>query len=76
MGNLELFCANFLAMPTKRVKLIGQPVSKNWSLGPKGSSNIVNLLKKMPWPCVCFFCVFFQILMNLFSCCRMATVAQ
>ena len=39
MRDLELFCANFLAMPTKRVKLIGQPVSKNWSLGPKGASN-------------------------------------
>ena len=43
MENLELFCANFIAMPTKRVKLIGQPVSKNWSLGPKGASNIVIL---------------------------------
>ena len=43
MENLELFYANILAMPTKRVKLIGQPVSKNWSLGPKGASNIVIL---------------------------------
>ena len=43
MGDLQLICGNnnSLAMPTKRVKLVGQPVSKNWSLGPKGSSNIV-----------------------------------
>ena len=39
MENFELFCVNSLAMPTKRVKLIGQPVSKTWSLGPKGASN-------------------------------------
>ena len=30
-----LFSYN-IAMPTKRVSLIGQPVSKNLSLGPKG----------------------------------------
>ena len=40
LGIFSYFVAmNSLAMPTKRVKLVGQPVSKNWSLGPKGSLN-------------------------------------
>ena len=32
---LNLF-VSFLAPPTKRVKLIGQPVSKKWSMGVPG----------------------------------------
>ena len=44
MGDLEPFYANILAMPTKQVKLIGQPVSKNWTLGPKGASNNIIIL--------------------------------
>ena len=44
MEDLEPFYANILAMPTKRVKLIGQPVSKNWTLGPKGASNNIVIL--------------------------------
>ena len=38
----------YQAPPTERVKLIGQPVSKNWKFGPDDVSELVFLLSDSP----------------------------
>ena len=36
------------ATPTQRVKLIGQPVSKNWTFGPSDIDELIFLLSDSP----------------------------
>ena len=53
----SLFPASLLysvATPTQRVKLIGQPVSKNWTFGPSDIDELIFLLSDSPVSaCVC-----------------------
>ena len=37
-----------VATPTQRVKLIGQPVSKNWTFGPSDIDELIFLLSDSP----------------------------
>ena len=51
---LPAFLLYSLATPTQRVKLIGQPVSKNWTFGPSDIDELIFLLSDSPVSaCVC-----------------------
>ena len=45
---LSMCLLYLLAPPTQRVKLIGQPVSKNWTFGPSDIDELIFLLSDSP----------------------------